>query len=88
VHWRHIGELVDKPGKRTLLHNVKTKEGQSGSPVYFIDSKAKEVIVIGIHSKASTQKAGANVARMVTSDMIDDFTRWAVESGASAPLMV
>ncbi len=80
---RHKGNIVDEPGPMSMFHDIMTTEGQSGSPLFFISGS--EARVVGIHSKASTDLPGTNVARRVTREMIDDYGRWAQQFGI-APL--
>ena len=78
---RHKGDIVDEPGPMSMFHDIMTTEGQSGSPLFFISGL--EARVVGIHSKASTDLPGANVARRVTREMIDDYGRWAEQFGVT-----
>ncbi len=83
MQWWHKGRIIGVPGKLSVFHNITTTEGQSGSPLFFVDrSGAQPVIrVAAIHSKASSDRPDANVARLVTRQLIDDYAQWAREFG-------
>lgn len=55
-----IGELIDSfpvgaTGPNPIEHNVDTRGGNSGSPVFFVDASGK---VLGIHTHGGCTKAG------------------------------
>ena len=56
-----VGELIDSfpvgtTGRNPIEHNVDTRGGNSGSPVYFVDASGK---VFGVHTHGGCTKAGA-----------------------------
>jgi V8-like Glu-specific endopeptidase len=74
TQWRTSGRVLSTPGTNRLDHDLDTKPGQSGSPLWLEDPATGALTLIAIHS--APNDGTSNRAVLLTEEVLRQVKKW------------
>jgi V8-like Glu-specific endopeptidase len=74
TQWRTSGRVLSTPGTNRLDHDLDTKPGQSGSPLWLEDPATGALTLIAIHS--APNGGTSNRAVLLTEEVLRQLKKW------------
>lgn len=71
TQWFNAGRILDV-GAKTVTYGLDTEPGQSGSPVFYLDTQQRR-IVVAVHAYGD---AADNIGVRITTDLYDELQAW------------